>query len=192
MKPFIYTLLSITAGILLAFAYQSCVKPGGPRLCNNVECLNGSYCLKGQCMCPAGYEGTNCATPAVDKFIGAWRVRQVVTGSDSFKVKGKDTTYTIQINRTTTPTTFFIDNFLGDPQFNSIVGIIDSTYKYSFCLDTARDLNMWYKNINIRFGSGGEFVSSPKSIWASVILRYINYNHNWQVDTLRMDMTPAP
>jgi hypothetical protein len=40
--------------------------------CDNVTCLNGGTCRDGNCKCPQGYEGENCATKWSDKFVGSF------------------------------------------------------------------------------------------------------------------------
>jgi hypothetical protein len=48
--------------------YTSCEK----NPCNHVNCLNGGSCNKGTCRCPTGYEGPQCETKAVSRFIGVY------------------------------------------------------------------------------------------------------------------------
>ena len=40
--------------------------------CNNVTCFNGGSCNSGECRCPTGYEGSQCQTLSVARFIGVY------------------------------------------------------------------------------------------------------------------------
>ncbi len=175
---------------LLSVAYVSCTKVGSSPACNGVICQNGGYCKKGLCVCPAGYDGYNCATPVVAKYFGTWDVHQTVIGSDTVSKIGKDSLYTVFLKKTATPTTFFMDNFLGNASYNDLLCTLDSLNSFNFALDTARDFNMWYEHVNIRPGTIGVMQADKQTINANVIIRYVNTTHNWQVDTLRMIMTP--
>lgn len=59
--------------ISLSFLFQACDRDK----CENVVC-NGpqSYCLDGFCVCPQGYEGTNCDILSQDKYIGNYYVTE--------------------------------------------------------------------------------------------------------------------
>ena len=189
-KRFILSLLMATILSYASITYVACTKPGGSPACNGVECINGGYCNKGVCSCPSGYEGANCAIVTADKFLGTWKVKQKVIGSDSIKAIGKDSTYNVFFRKTATSTTVFIDNFMGDPKYNSIVALIDSTYTYKYTLDTARDVNMWFDRFQIRQYSTGAYSYNPKTIYARYIIMFLNFNRNWQTDTLELNMTP--
>lgn len=66
--------------ILCAFSalfYSSCRNGGSsPFLdkCASISCAHGGTCDKGNCVCPAGYDGVNCEIVCRDKFISAWNV----------------------------------------------------------------------------------------------------------------------
>ena len=51
--------------IVSAVVYSSCVQDA----CNNVSCLNGGSCGNGVCRCPTGYEGTQCETLSIARFL---------------------------------------------------------------------------------------------------------------------------
>ena len=55
ISKFLFGLL-IAVAIGSATIYTSCVKDP----CSGVNCLNGGSCNSGSCICPAGYNGTNC------------------------------------------------------------------------------------------------------------------------------------
>ena len=174
----------------LSVAYVSCTKPGSSPLCNGVTCENGGYCLKGNCICPAGYEGINCGTASVDKYIGPWDVNQRIVGSDSINVIGKDSLYTVDLLRTATPTSFFINNFMGNANYNNIICILDTLNTSNFAVDTTRGIYMLFDNVAVRPNSHGTINTGNRTISASVYLRFLNSTHNWEVDTLSLSMTP--
>ncbi len=180
-------------GTILCFlsaVYVSCTKIGPSPSCNGVVCKNGGYCNHGSCVCPVGYEGTDCGTASVAKFIGAWDVKQTTIGSDSPSVKGQVSNYTTFFKNTATPTTFFIDNFLGNPNYNQLVCIIDSVNTNNFVIDTIRDQNMIFGTVYIRPNSNGSFITATRRVSANVVLRHLTATHNWQIDTFAMDMKP--
>ncbi len=175
---------------LLSVVYVSCTKVGPPPSCNGVVCLNNGYCNHGRCVCPVGYEGTNCGTASVDKFIGNWDVKQVVIGSDNPPTKGITTNYSILFKHTATPTTFFIFNFLNDPSYNELVCVLDSVNTNNFYLDTMRGFNMYFDHIVIKENSRGSYNNATRDINATFILRHLNATHNWQIDTMSLYLKP--
>ena len=190
-------ILIAAIGTVLCFfsiVYVSCTKVGSSPACNGLICQNGGYCNKGRCVCPSGYEGANCATGSATRFFGtsarAWKVHQVTIGSDTTASIGKDSTYTVFFKKSATPTTFFVDNFLGNASYNDILCTLDSTNTRSFKLDSLRDLNMWYEHLFIKGNSWGLMEDNDTAINGIIILRYVNQTHNWQVDTLSMRFTP--
>lgn len=42
--------------------------------CEDVICYNGAVCEDGTCLCPEGYEGTNCQETESTKFLGEWEI----------------------------------------------------------------------------------------------------------------------
>jgi len=44
--------------------------------CKDVECGDYGTCLDGDCVCDAGYEGTNCATESRADFIGSYNANE--------------------------------------------------------------------------------------------------------------------
>src|ERR1700733_3225138 len=56
-------------GVIAIFLYSSCER----NVCDNVNCFNGGSCnSSGTCYCPVGYEGNQCQTLAVARFIGTY------------------------------------------------------------------------------------------------------------------------
>jgi hypothetical protein len=41
-----------------------------PDPCQDVVCKNNASCLDGVCMCPLGFEGNDCSTQSISKFLG--------------------------------------------------------------------------------------------------------------------------
>ena len=44
--------------------------------CKDVTCQNGGSCVDGSCVCPAGFEGTNCEVSTRAKFLGLYNVTE--------------------------------------------------------------------------------------------------------------------
>jgi len=70
MKFLKQTLLSVIllSGIVTTIIYSSCVQ----NVCNNVSCQNGGSCISGLCTCPTGYEGTQCQTLSISRYLGTY------------------------------------------------------------------------------------------------------------------------
>jgi len=56
--------------VVLCFSYLSCNRDQ----CKTIVCSNGGVCNLGSCICPVGYEGSNCETVTRTKFLGNWEV----------------------------------------------------------------------------------------------------------------------
>lgn len=187
----IATLLSFFAA-----AYMSCKKPGdGLVRCNGVICQNSGYCMmdtvtkKPKCICPKGYEGSNCSVVSVAKFHGTWDVHQTTIGSDSLNYIGKDTAYLLFLTQSATPTTFFVNNFLNDANYNKLICTLDSMDSYRFLVDTLSPFQMAYGVYKIEAGAGS-IAANGDSIIATMATRHKNATTNWQRDTLRFIMKP--
>lgn len=50
---------------------QSC-EPEGEFNCEDTGCLNGGDCIGGDCFCPAGFEGVDCADLSREKFLNLY------------------------------------------------------------------------------------------------------------------------
>lgn len=61
-----FTVIAVFAAIV----YSSCNRDK----CKSVVCAYGGVCNGGACICPSGYEGSNCETVSRDKFLGNWYV----------------------------------------------------------------------------------------------------------------------
>jgi hypothetical protein len=167
---------------------SSCTKPlqEFPYSCNGIVCQNGGACDSAKCVCPVGYEGKNCETKTVDKYFGFWKVKSKIIGTDSAKDKNKETTYTIELKATATPTTFFIYNFANNQYYGELVCILDTAHSNDFSIDTTGSLNMNYDHYQIRGGWGSLYNSD--SISALVFIRRLNSTVNWQRDTMKLAM----
>jgi hypothetical protein len=60
----ICSFLAISGTVLIA----SCEKDA----CTELKCKNGSACTEGFCRCQTGFEGTECETKTVNRFIGTY------------------------------------------------------------------------------------------------------------------------
>jgi hypothetical protein len=70
--PFKAILVSALAtfSVFTSITYISCNRDK----CKSVVCGHGGVCNSGACVCPSGYEGSNCETETREKFLGTWRV----------------------------------------------------------------------------------------------------------------------
>ena len=191
----------------LSVAYvSSCTKPGKVINCDNFGCENGGYCyvdtlkdtINGvshiipppfpKCVCPSGYEGSLCATASAAKFVGTWDVNQTVTGSDSVKLVGTDSLYSVTII-STTPTTFMINNLCGDLNYNDVICTIDSVQTNIFTIDTLSAFHMVFDHFKMTTNGYGYIIPNAQ-IKATLCVKRLNATSNWRHDTLNILMTP--
>lgn len=175
--------------ILFTVGYiTSCTRPiqEFPYSCNYVVCNNGGLCDSGKCKCPVGYEGKDCSVRTVDKFLGYWKVRATNIGSDTARLVGKDTVYTVQLKNSAAQTSFFINNFNNNINYSNVLCQLDSVNKNDFSIDTTMIQNMYYDHYRIRGGYG--FIAKTDSISAIVFIRSLNSTVNWQNDTFKIQM----
>ena len=180
---------------LVTTAWFSCNKSDGSlRGCEGVVCANGGLCnidtltKKAKCYCPTGYEGTNCATASVGKYIGTWKMRQIITGSDS-TIKNNDTSYyQVYVKKSATPTTFFIDNFANNPYYNEIVCTISNVKSSDFGIDTLSAYHMLFDNFQITYGYG-YITPNDSAVIGTFATRHLTPTSNWVTDTVQFVLT---
>ena len=197
--------------VLSVIYISSCTKTANNPSCDNVVCQNGGYCtiidtsiydkttgklskyypVREQCNCPAGTEGPLCATISESKYIGTWNVKQTVIGSDTAKQVGKVVYYPAYLLKSATPTTFFINNLCDSNNYNDIVCTIDSTNSSNFIIDTLTDFHMFYQHFKLTQQGIGSISGDGSTITATIWTRHLNYNVNWQNDTLQLVMTQS-
>jgi hypothetical protein len=68
-KTILLSALSIFS-IFSAVLYTSC----STDKCQAIVCAYGGTCKDGACICPTGYEGSNCQTLTRDRYTGTWTV----------------------------------------------------------------------------------------------------------------------
>ncbi|MBS1590128.1 MAG: calcium-binding EGF-like domain-containing protein [Bacteroidetes bacterium] len=51
--------------------------------CKSIVCAYGGVCSSGQCICPSGYEGTQCETITRKRYLGVWNVTEDGTYSSA-------------------------------------------------------------------------------------------------------------
>lgn len=182
-----------SAVALLTFiptAWFSCTKPSGNAYtCDYVYCDNGGVCSQGKCTCPTGYEGPRCATESIAKYVGIWKVKQTIIGSTETNTIGMDSVYSINFKKSSTPTTFMVDNFYGDPTYNNLICILDSINTLNFRFDATPSFHMAYSHFRIIDGDG-KFDAADRVIESVVRIRHLDATSNWQTDTLHMVFTP--
>jgi len=82
MKARFKTILLSALGAIAAFSavtYTSC----NSDKCKAIVCAYGGVCSDGACICPSGYEGTQCETISREKFLGVWMVLEKGTISNT-------------------------------------------------------------------------------------------------------------
>lgn len=67
-KLSILSTLVLSVFVIFLFTTTSCEK----NACDNVTCFNGGSCNVGKCLCPVGYEGTQCENKATARFEGVY------------------------------------------------------------------------------------------------------------------------
>jgi len=70
MKFWKHTLITACTfiGIASTVLYTACEKDS----CTDLTCKNGGSCADGFCRCPTGFEGAQCESRTVDRFIGTY------------------------------------------------------------------------------------------------------------------------
>ena len=201
--------------VFSAVYISSCTKPSKGPSCDNYVCENGGYCSvdtffqdlyfplagaphcncpKGyqvvHCNCPSGFEGANCSSAVVAKYTKNWDVKQTVIGSDTASAVGTSITYEAILLQSATPTTFFINNICDSNNYNDIICTIDSTDSHNFTIDTLSAFHMFYQHFKFTQAGYGNISADDSTITAKIWVRHLNYNVNWQNDTLQLVMTP--
>jgi hypothetical protein len=90
----------LTCSALVSMVYMSCNNDK----CKTIVCAYGGVCNQGSCICPTGYEGTNCETISSDKFLGTWQVLEKGSTTNAAQ-------YVVSINQGTPINTVTITNF---------------------------------------------------------------------------------
>jgi len=94
----ITALATITA--FISITYVSCNRDR----CKTIVCAHGGVCNDGTCVCPSGYEGSNCETVSREKFLGNWTVFE--KGSTTLPAQ-----YAVSVQKSTQVTDVVIQNF---------------------------------------------------------------------------------
>lgn len=70
MKFWKQTLLTALSffGVATTVLYTACEKDS----CTQLTCQNGGTCTSGFCNCPSGYEGAECETKSIDRYLGTY------------------------------------------------------------------------------------------------------------------------
>lgn len=191
---FIAAILSLVSFITIT--WLSCSKGDGSlQRCEGVICENGGYChmdtvtKKPKCICPTGYEGANCATGSISKYIGTWDMTQIITGSDTSGFINDTSKFEVFVKRTATPTTFFIDNFADNKYYNEIVCTLDSANSFVFSIDTLSAYHMLFDNYKLTFGYG-YITYNDSAIVGTFGVRHLTATSNWVNDTVQIRMYP--
>ena len=179
----------------MAITWLSCNKSDGSlQRCEGVICENGGYCHLNlttnlpSCICPTGYEGANCATASVAKYIGTWDMRQIITGSDTAGFIKDTSYYTVFLVKSATPTTFFINNFANNKYYNQIICTMDSANSFDFLIDTISAYHMLFDNFKLQYG-WGSITHNDSAITGTFAVRHLTSTSNWINDTVQFALT---
>ncbi len=99
LKKVLITALA-TISAFVSITYMSC----NSDKCKTIVCAYGGVCNQGACICPSGYEGTNCETISSNKFIANWQVFEKGSGTNASQ-------YGISIQQDAPITNVTITNF---------------------------------------------------------------------------------
>ena len=103
MKTSLKTILIsafVTFSTFLSIVYISCNRDK----CKTIVCAHGGVCNSGSCICPSGYQGSNCETLSRNKFLGNWNVFEKGTRTAAAQ-------YPVTIETGNLPTDVIIKNF---------------------------------------------------------------------------------
>lgn len=127
MKKYRVQLFTVVITIM-TFVYVGCNKDEPYTYiddCAGVECQNGGICIDGSCQCPNGYEGANCETKWLSRYVGDWKFTQTVDVSTDDSRIGQQKSYTATIGSDNGSTTqFVIDGLLGDATLNDVPCVV--------------------------------------------------------------------
>ena len=151
--PFKTILISALAAfsVFSSITYISCNRDK----CKTIVCANGGVCNSGTCVCPSGYQGSNCETVTRDKFLGNWQVFE--KGSVTLAAD-----YSITIQKSTDITNVVIQNFYNyfhTPIKGYVVG------------DTLFIPNQQYEG-KVLFGIGYIYSTVTYGQFGSIAMRY--------------------
>ena len=193
-KSSIIIVAIVTIFSFFTIAWLSCSKPAQPYSCNGIVCENGGYCYQDtlsphmpHCACPSGFEGPFCATISAAKFLGTWDIREHIDWSDSAAYIGRDSIYSVLLQKTATNTTFFLNNFFNNPNYNNIICNVDSATSSHFTIDTLSDFHEHFDHYQILSGYGD--IYNGDSIIAHLSLRFLTGTVNWHQDSVTIHLT---
>lgn len=160
---------ALTIGAFSATLYTSCNQDE----CKDVVCQNGGTCTEGKCTCVTGYEGTNCETKSVTKFVKTW--------SASDKEANTTTTiptYVSAIVAGTAVTEVKISNFSSGFFTNDVVGTVSGN---TITVASQQPDNDGYY---ITTGTGTYDATTKKITWSYTLKNPTNveksYTGSWQ------------
>ncbi len=129
-----YILLAVLLFAACAIGVQSCIKGR----CDNSVCLNGGFCVQGNCSCPSGYEGLNCEKIWNAKFLGGFHNTEIRV--DSAQVA--DTSfYNISVRNNGIANMFLIDSL--EHKGDSIICDITGPWSFKIRSQYSKDSSLY-------------------------------------------------
>jgi len=129
MKPLSKHLSALFFGLFIACSsvfYTSC---GPDDKCHvNVACKNGGVCMDNACVCPSGFEGSDCSFDQRDRFVGTWIQNDNGSSPDDF---------TISIVADHDAPQVAVTNF-DNRAANTIKGFVTDRYTITFNTETVK------------------------------------------------------
>lgn len=149
---FVSAVLALTT--IFSVAYFSCNRDK----CKTIVCANHGVCNYGVCVCPSGFQGTNCETVSRQKFLGNWLVFEKGTITNAAQ-------YPISIEPSNNVTDVVIKNFYNYFE-HSIKGYVqhDTLYIPNQQLEGRIVFGIGYITSNVTYGQYGTILMNYEVI----------------------------
>ncbi|RYE21746.1 MAG: hypothetical protein EOP51_14900 [Sphingobacteriales bacterium] len=157
------TTFLVTIVCFLSVGYTACKKTETTTIdeCLTVQCQNGSTCFKGMCSCITGFEGSHCEIVTLDRFIGKWKMKERVVGSNKETNINVTRDYSITIDAVPdSKVSFYMNDFMGNTDYDKIVCTEGRNEKYepanykSFIFEKSQNIKISTGYATLKSGSG--------------------------------------
>jgi hypothetical protein len=120
--------------------------------CSNANCRNGADCEKGQCFCTTGYEGVQCQTQWIEKFLGNFTS---VNAANCNRVFSSDIIQTDRIKLKISNLGGFVDNicteYVTATLTSSTTFKVDETFCSNFHITAEGNFNESTKKLTVNY-----------------------------------------